>query len=38
MSGWESLSTTEKVGEVVAGLSVFLVPILLLFLGAAFDL
>ena len=35
MSDWGSLSPLEKTGEVLAGLSVFLVPILLLFIGEA---
>ena len=34
-SGWDSLSPLEKTGEVLAGLSVFLVPILILFIGTA---
>lgn len=35
MTGWNSLSTSDKVGEVLGAACVFAVPILMLFIGAA---
>ena len=35
MTGWDSLSTSEKVGEVMGAVCVFAVPILMLFIGVA---
>ena len=35
MNGWNSLSTSEKVGEVLGAACVFAVPILMLFIGVA---
>ena len=34
MTGWNSLSTSEKVGEVLGAACVFAVPLLMLFIGA----
>ena len=38
MSEWDRLSPLDKAGEILGGICVFALPILLLFIGAAFDL
>lgn len=38
MKYWDQLSTMDKVGEVLGAVSVFALPILMLFVGAAFGL
>ena len=38
MKHWDANSVRNTVGEILGGFLVFALPILLLFLGAAFDL
>lgn len=35
LTGWNSLPTSEKVGEVLGAACVFAVPILMMFIGVA---